>query len=63
MNAQDTNAKPWWTSKTLLTSAVAFGVALATTFGVVDIEAAAKIEALLVPLILAFLRIGDTELK
>ena len=63
MTAQDTNVKPWWTSKTLITSAVAFGVALATTFGLVDFEAAAKIEALLVPLILAFLRLGDTELK
>jgi len=62
MNAQETNVKPWWTSKTLITSAVAFGVAVASTFGVVDAEAAAKIEALLVPLIFAFLRIGDSTL-
>lgn len=63
MATQDTNVKPWWSSKTLITSAVAFGVALAGTLGLVDLESAAKIEALLVPLILAFLRLGDAELQ
>lgn len=63
MNAPETNTKPWWTSKTLITSSAAFAVAVATTFGMIDLEAAAKIEALLVPLILAFLRLGDAELQ
>jgi hypothetical protein len=54
--------KAWWKSKTLITSGVAFGVAVATALGVLDNEAGMKIEALLVPLILAFLRIGKEEI-
>lgn len=54
--------KPWYESKTIWTTGVAFGVALATTFGVIEVETGLKLESLLVPLIFAFLRIGDTEL-
>ncbi len=54
--------KEWWKSKTLWTSAVAFAVAIATTAGALDLETGAKVEGLLLPLIFAFLRIGDTEL-
>ena len=51
--------KEWWKSKTLWTAGVALGVAVATTLGALDLETGAKIEALLVPLIFAFLRLGD----
>ena len=54
--------KPWFLSKTIITSGVAFAVAVATAAGFVDTETGIKIEALLVPLIFAFLRIGDKEL-
>ena len=54
--------KPWFLSKTIITSGVAFGVALATSGGLLDTETGTKIEALLVPLILTFLRIGNKEL-
>jgi hypothetical protein len=52
-------AKPWYLSKTLITSGVAFLVALAATMGVLDQETGLKIESLLVPLILTFLRLGN----
>jgi hypothetical protein len=62
MGTTSVESKPWYLSKTLITSAVAFGVAVATAAGFIDAEAGVKIEGLLVPLIFAFLRIGDTEL-
>lgn len=55
-------SKPWFLSKTVITSGAAFGVALATAAGLVDLETGAKLEGLLVPLILTFLRVGNTEL-
>ena len=54
--------KEWWKSKTIWTSGVALAVAIATTVGALDLETGAKVEGLLVPLIFAFLRVGDTEL-
>ncbi len=51
--------KPWFLSKTVITSGGAFVVALATAAGFVDQETGLKIEALLVPLILTFLRLGN----
>jgi hypothetical protein len=55
--------KPWYLSRTVITSGVAFGVALASAAGLLDAEAATKIEALLIPLILTFLRLGDATLE
>ena len=54
--------KEWWRSKTIWTSGCAFAVAVATTLGFLDLETGAKIEGLLVPMIFAFLRIGDKQL-
>jgi hypothetical protein len=54
--------KPWYFSKTLITSGIAFVVAVVTASGVLDVETGLKVEALLVPMILAFLRIGDTTI-
>jgi len=51
--------KPWYLSKTIITSAIAFSVALATALNILSIEDGMKVEALLVPLILTFLRLGD----
>ncbi|MEW6110642.1 MAG: hypothetical protein AB1664_00805 [Thermodesulfobacteriota bacterium] len=56
------NQKPWYLSRTIIVSGVAFAVALATAAGLIDVETGAKIEGLLVPLILTFLRLGDAEL-
>jgi hypothetical protein len=56
-------SKPWFLSKTIITSGIAFGVALLTGAGVIDMEMGTKIEMLLVPLILTFLRIGDTPIE
>ncbi len=56
-------SKSWYLSKTLITSAVAFAVAVATAAGWLDSETGAKVEALIVPLLFVFLRIGDTELS
>jgi hypothetical protein len=55
--------KKWWESKTIWTSGVAFAVAIATTVGVLDVETGVKVEALLVPLIFAFLRLGDKPVE
>lgn len=44
--------------KTLITSGVAFVIAILTAIGAVDVETGLKVEALLVPLIFAFLRMG-----
>ncbi len=57
-----TGAKPWFLSKTIITSGVAFGVAVATSSGALDIETGAKIQGLLIPLVLTFLRVGNKEL-
>ena len=54
--------KPWYTSKALITSAVAFGVAVATAVGVLDSATGITVESCLVPLILAFIRVGDKTL-
>ncbi len=54
--------KPWFVSKTIITSGVAFAVAIATAAGLLDAETGAKIQGLLIPLILTFLRLGDQEL-
>jgi hypothetical protein len=54
--------KPWFLSKTIITSGVAFAIAVATAAGILDSETGAKIEGLLIPLILTFLRLGDQEL-
>lgn len=54
--------KEWWKSKTIWTSGIAFAVAIATAVGVLDAETGTKIEGLMVPLIFAFLRIGDKQL-
>lgn len=51
--------KPWFLSKTIITSGIAFGVALATGAGLLDVETGAKVEGLLVPLIFVFLRMGN----
>lgn len=51
--------KPWFLSKTVITSGAAFVVALVTAVGLVDQETGLKIESLLVPLILTFLRLGN----
>jgi hypothetical protein len=56
------NQKPWFFSKTVITSGAAFATALATASGLVDTDTGLKVEALLVPLILTFLRVGDKEL-
>ncbi len=56
------NQKPWFLSRTVITSGAAFGVALATASGLVDTDTGLKVEALLAPLILAFLRVGHKEL-
>jgi hypothetical protein len=56
------NQKPWYLSRTIIVSGVAFAVALATAAGLIDVDTGAKIEGLLVPLILTFLRLGDAEL-
>ncbi len=53
--------KPWYCSKTVLTSGVAFGVAVATAAGVVDNDTGLKLEGLLLPLILTFLRLANKE--
>lgn len=55
-------AKPWYLSKAIMTSGVAFAVALATASGVVDTETGAKVEGLLIPLVLAFMRAGNKEI-
>lgn len=55
--------KKWWESKTIWTSGIAFAVAIATTLGALDLETGAKIEGLLVPLIFAFLRLGDKPVE
>jgi hypothetical protein len=54
--------KPWFISKTIITSGVAFALAIATASGLLDAETGAKIQGLLIPLILTFLRLGDQEL-
>ncbi len=54
--------KPWYLSKTIITSGVAFAVAIATSAGVIDLETGAKIQGLLIPLMLTFLRVSDKEL-
>ncbi len=54
--------KPWFVSKTIITSGVAFVVAIVTAAGLIDAETGAKIEGLLIPLILTFMRLGDQEL-
>ena len=56
------NTKPWYLSKTIITSGVAFAVALITSSGVIDAETGTKIQGLLIPLMLTFLRVGNTEL-
>ena len=56
------NQKPWYLSRTIIVSGVAFAVALATAAGLIDVDTGAKIEGLLVPLILTFLGLGDAEL-
>lgn len=55
--------KDWWKSKTLIASAVAFAFALAHALGVMDQETLVKLEALMLPLILTFLRLGDVPIK
>jgi hypothetical protein len=55
------NQKPWYLSKTIITSGVAFAVAVGTTVGLVDNETGLKIESLLLPLIFTFLRVADKE--
>jgi hypothetical protein len=57
-----TGAKPWFLSKTIITSGLAFGVAVATSSGVLDVETGTKIQGLLIPLVLTFLRVGNKEL-
>ncbi len=54
--------KRWYLSKTIITSGAAFVVAVLTAAGVIDVEMGLKIDALLVPFILAFLRLGDKQL-
>jgi len=54
--------KPWFLSKTVITSGVAFAVAVAATAGLIDEETGIKIQTLLIPLIFAFLRFGNQEL-
>ena len=56
------NSKKWFESKTVVTSGIAVGVATATLLGAVDAQSAVKIEGLLIPLITAFLRLGNKEL-
>ncbi len=56
------DTKPWFLSKTIITSGVAFLVAIATSAGLVDLETGTKLESLLVPLLFIFLRMGDKEL-
>lgn len=55
--------KPWYLSKTIITSGIAFIVAVVTAAGVIDVETGVKFEALLVPLIFTFLRLGDTPVE
>jgi hypothetical protein len=58
------NTKPWYLSKTVITSGVAFAVALSAGLGIIDQETGLKVESLLIPLILTFLRIGnDTAIE
>ncbi len=57
-----TKTKPWFLSKTIVTSGAAFGVAVAVAAGLFDVETGTKIEGLLVPLIFTFLRMGAKEL-
>lgn len=54
--------KPWFLSKTIITSGVAFALAVAISAGLIDPEAGAKAQGLLIPLILTFLRLGKEEL-
>ena len=56
------NAKPWYLSKTIITSGVAFAVALITSIGIIDADTGTKIQGLLIPLMLTFLRVGNAEL-
>ncbi len=53
--------KPWFLSKTIITSGVAFAVATATAAGVLDAETGIKAEGLILPLVFAFLRLGAKE--
>jgi len=51
--------KTWYMSKTIITSVIAFLVAVLTGAGIFSVEDGTKIESLLIPLIFVFLRIGD----
>ena len=57
----ETQAKKWFESKTVVTSGVAVGVAAASLLGAVDAESAIKMEGLLIPVITAFLRLGNKQ--
>jgi hypothetical protein len=57
----ETCAKKWLTSKTIVTSGVAVGVAAATLLGAVDSQTADHMESALIPLITIFLRLGNRE--
>ncbi|MFH0821503.1 MAG: hypothetical protein V2B18_02040 [Pseudomonadota bacterium] len=57
------DTKPWYLSKTIITSGMAFFVAVLTCSGVLDAETGAKIEALMVPLLFTFLRMGDQPVQ
>jgi hypothetical protein len=54
--------KNWWKSKTIWTSGAAFIVGIGTAAGFIDTEMGLKIEGCLVPLILTFLKMNNTEL-
>jgi len=56
------DSKPWYLSKTIISSGAAFGVALATGVGLIDTETGMKVETLMIPMILTFLRLGNKEL-
>jgi hypothetical protein len=53
--------KPWYLSKTIITSGGAFAVAIGTGAGLIDADTGVKIQGILLPMIFTFLRIGDKE--
>jgi len=57
-------SKPWFLSKTIIASGVAFAIAMLTGAGLIDTETGMKIESLILPLIFVFLRLGsDTPVE